>query len=196
MAALPSGRRTGHRSPKRTYLLVCEGEKTEVLYFKAFNRFGGDVRHLKVTSNRGDQMELVEEAGRLAREGNYDQVWCVFDCDGISRRKFDAVKRAADERGINIAYSNEAFEIWYMLHFDYVHSAVSRSEYAAKLTDKLGTEYRKNLPDMYERLARRQEQAIRNAARLLGEYDPVCPAEDNPSTTVHVLVRELLKNIK
>jgi hypothetical protein len=36
---------------------------------------------------------------------------------------------------------------------------------------------------------------IGNAERLLAEYDPRDPERDNPSTTVHLLVRELNKSI-
>jgi hypothetical protein len=35
--------------------------------------------------------------------------------------------------------------------------------------------------------------AIRNAANLLKSYDPHNPAKDNPCTTVHILVQELVK---
>lgn len=188
-----SRRITNRRSPKRAYLLVCEGEKTEVLYFKAFNNFGGDFRHVKVTSNRGDQLALVMEAERLRSQANYDQVWCVFDCDSINQSKFERIQRAAADRNVQIAYSNEAFEIWYLLHFDYVNSPIPRSDYAGKLSEKLRIQYQKNLPDMYERLSSKQITAISNAKRLLQGYDPVLPADNNPSTTVHLLVEELNK---
>ena len=52
----------------------------------------------------------------------------------------------------------------------------------------LGRKYQKNDRDIYRELVNRQPDAIRNARQLLAEYDPQKPAEDNPSTTVHLLV--------
>jgi hypothetical protein len=46
---------------------------------------------------------------------------------------------------------------------------------------------------MYDELAPYQQIAIRNARRLLEEYQARNPACDNPSTTVHRLVEQLLR---
>jgi hypothetical protein len=45
-------------------------------------------------------------------------------------------------------------------------------------------------------LESRQETATKHAQRLLAQYDPPRPAEDKPSTTVHLLVEELRKFIR
>jgi hypothetical protein len=37
------------------------------------------------------------------------------------------------------------------------------------------------------------KQQIANARRLLGEYNPCNPERDKPSTTVHLLVEQLLR---
>jgi len=44
---------------------------------------------------------------------------------------------------------------------------------------------------MYTELIARQPQAIRNARRLLEQYTPVDPVNNDPSTTVHLLVEQL-----
>jgi hypothetical protein len=63
------------------------------------------------------------------------------------------------------------------------------------LTDRLGIPYRKNSTDIYGELLNRQNDAIRNAERLLQQYNPVDPLRNNPSTTVHLLVNELNSHI-
>ncbi|MGB3219740.1 MAG: RloB domain-containing protein, partial [Anaerolineae bacterium] len=67
----------------------------------------------------------------------------------------------------------------------------SRRDYQSRLSDLLGYRYVKNSNTMYDALLSRQGEAIRNAERLLSQYDPPDPAADNPSTTVHLLVKEL-----
>ncbi len=46
---------------------------------------------------------------------------------------------------------------------------------------------------MYAELEGRIADAVRNAERLLAQYEPPNPANDNPSTTVHLLVDQLLR---
>ena len=93
-----------------------------------------------------------------------------------------------------MAYSNEAFELWYLLHFDYHNTAISRSTYKKRLTARLGFKYKKKDPNIYEKIEDRQAIAIRNATKLFDEYKGRHrPAYDNPVTTVHHLVKELLE---
>lgn len=89
--------------------------------------------------------------------------------------------------------SAEAFELWYLLHFNYHDTAIGREAYKAKLTANLGATYEKNDPTMYSKLKTKMSTAIQNAKRLFDQYEPPDPAKDNPSTTVHQLVEELLR---
>jgi hypothetical protein len=92
-----------------------------------------------------------------------------------------------------MAFSNQAFELWYLLHFDYHHVALTRPDYSVRLSQRLGRRYVKNSVGMYLFLFDRQPTAITNARRLMEIYDPWRPAHDDPSTTVHELVEELNK---
>ena len=87
--------------------------------------------------------------------------------------------------------SNQAFEIWYLLHFHYFVDAAHRNQYEARLAKLLSHPYTKNSPTMYAELSSKQPTAIKNATKLLDEYSPRNPEADNPSTTVHRLVQEL-----
>ena len=181
-------RRVNVRELRQRFLIVCEGEKTEPNYFNSF-RVPGVV--IDVRGIGENTVRLVERAIKLREEDDYDQVWCVFDRDIFPVENFNAALRLAEKHGIKVAYSNEAFELWYVLHFNYHQSATARRLYVGMLNDLLGVPYEKNRLDMYERLEDRQETAIRNAERLLDTYQPRRPAHDNPSTTVHLLVQEL-----
>ena len=69
---------------------------------------------------------------------------------------------------------------------------MSRDEYKGRLTAHIGEEYKKNDPDMYGKLVDKQQDAIRNATKLLGTHGRLPPSRSNPATTVHKLVQELV----
>lgn len=185
-------RAVGGRPLRKAFLIVCEGEKTEPLYFKGFKLGSVEVRGLGKNTKT-----LVEDAIRLKEAGDpYDQYWCVFDRDSFPANQFNGALQKAASAGFEVAYSNEAFEIWYLLHFDYIESALSRRQYPGKLEERLGRAYRKNDPDMFETLRGRLPQAIRNAEKLLARYPNHNPEKDNPCTTVHRLVEALNEELE
>jgi hypothetical protein len=77
---------------------------------------------------------------------------------------------SAEAKGFDVAYSNEAFELFYLLHFAYHDAALSRSQHGAKLTKCLGEKYEKNDETMYETLLGNQEQAIQHAQPILRRF--------------------------
>ena len=183
------GRRlTETRDVRQRFLIVCEGEKTEPNYFRSFRvpKLVVDVKGLGVSPR-----QLVEEALMLREEDEYDQVWCVFDRDDCNAAEFNGAIQRASSQKVRIAYSNQAFELWYLLHFDFHNTSIPRKDYGKKLSKLLGRPYRKNDPDIYDQLYLRQDSAIRNAERLLKRGSTSTPADADPSTKVHILVREL-----
>jgi hypothetical protein len=181
------------QEPLERFLIVCEGAKSEPNYFRSFRVSSAAIRVVGLGMNtRG----LVEKAVELSQDEDYNQIWCVFDRDSFPAVHFNAALALAAHHQIKVAYSNEAFELWYLLHFHFYNTAMVRSEYVGKLSELLGIPYRKNLENIYEQLKPRQEAALKNAKRLLGQYRPANPATDNPSTTVHLLVEQLNRFVR
>lgn len=185
-------RKVGGRPVRSVFLIVCEGEKTEPNYFQSFP-VPKSVR--EVHGVGANTLSLVQEAERLNAQGQYDQVWCVFDRDDFPPLNFNAALRRAAHLGFHVAYSNQAFELWYLLHFHFYNSAVERHQYIEKLDKLLGHPYKKNSLTTYDELLGKQAHAIRYAKRLLENYEPSRPEQDDPSTTVHLLVEELNKHL-
>lgn len=188
-------RRANFREVRQRFLIICGGEQTEPNYFKAFRTPKVVVT---VQAIGRSPLEVVEGGHKRRleeqRKGEqYDQVWCVFDRDEFLGQDFNGAIALAAKYGMGVAYSNEAFELWYLLHFHYLNTAVSRRDYIVRLHALLGHPYAKNSETMYAELERRIADAVRNAERLLAQYDPPNPANDNPSTTVHLLVDQLLR---
>lgn len=186
-----SGRRVGTRAVRQRFLIVCEGEQTEPNYFRAF-QVPGLVVKIEDVNERG--RALIERAEQLREDDDYDQVWCVFDRDDLLPAQINDAHQRARQVNIHIAFSNQAFELWYLLHFDYHNTAITRDDYCERLERRLGRAYAKNSTAMYDGLLAQQPLAIANARRLLALYDPWRPAQDDPSTTVHHLVEELNKH--
>lgn len=200
------------RNKRMYYLIVCEGAKTEPNYFEGLKQ---DLPKGVLTAYQIDiegtgrnTQSLVEEAERLkaAYEKNttraIDKLWVVFDKDSFDAESFNNAINYCMAHGIGCAWSNEAFELWYLLHFHYYNNAISRKDYQdlieQNLQPFLGDEYRyqKNSVETYALLKEYGsiEDAIRNAKKLernfAGRQDY---ANHNPCTIVYKLVEELLQ---
>ncbi len=188
------GRIVGRREVRQRFLIVCEGEQTEPNYFRAF-QVPGVVIDIRSTNNRG--LDIINKAIQLRTEDEYDQVWCVFDRDDLPNAIIHQAFNQARRANINIAFSNQAFELWYLLHFGYYNTAMTRNSYRTRLCSylqPLGYTYTKNSTNIYTVLLDRQATAIDHARRLYNQYTPWDPATADPSTTVHLLVETLNKH--
>jgi hypothetical protein len=181
----------------RRFLIVCEGEKTEPNYFRKFPENPEVYDRIDIHGTGYNTVSLVTEAIRLKAEAQkrkepYIEVWCVFDKDDFPADQFVKAITLAGKNQIKCAYSIEAFELWYMLHFNFYDAALSRDQYKKKLTEALGKTYQKNDEGMYQALQKRQEAAALNARRLYARQCDRPLGEQNPVTTVFHLVERLL----
>lgn len=108
--------------------------------------------------------------------------------------------KKAHKLGFHSAWTNEAFELWYYLHFEYLDTGISRSAYIEKLEEsfrnRMGDEtfkYRKGNPDIYSLLQQygRENLAKRFAQQLRALYTGTDYATHKPCTMVDKLVEEL-----
>ena len=205
-------RKRNTKDKRKYYLIVCEGEKTEPNYFESLKK---DLPKGVITSCRIDiegtgrnTLSLVEESKkikeRLENETSLsiDKIWVVFDRDSFEADNFNEAinfcKNSSPE--IGCAWTNEAFELWYLLHFHFYNSAISREMYQKLIEGNLkpkigeGYIYQKNSKEMYNLLKENGslELAIKFATKLEVEFEGRFDfANHNPSTKVHHLVAEL-----
>lgn len=189
-------RRTAVRDERPRILIVCEGEKTEPNYFKGFRLT--NVR-LEIDPAKSQHYSAVQHTiDILKTDDDYEEVWCVFDRDKhISNpgdlALFNSAMDLARRNKINVAYSNDAFELWYLLHFNYYDMQLSRADYIVKLNELISEGYKKNDTAMYSKLEDKMSVAIRNAKKLYNASDKTNPGNADPSTTVFILVEKLNK---
>lgn len=185
------------RTVKQTFLIVCEGEVTEPEYFNSFRLTSANVKAIGKGMNT---ISLVKEAIAIRdiekrRNRNYDQCWVVFDKDDFTASDFNAAIQMAQANGFHVAYSNQAFEFWFLLHFNLYQGAIHRNRYAEMLTHLLGFKYGKakgNSVKVFNVIYPRTRMAIDNAKNVLKAFDGSNPAKEESSTTVHQLVERLL----
>tara|TARA_R110002096_G_C14605102_1_gene722996 strand:- start:137 stop:868 length:732 start_codon:yes stop_codon:yes gene_type:complete len=205
-------RKRNTKSKRKYFLIVCEGEKTEPNYFESLKK---DLPKGVLTSCRIDiegtgrnTLSLVKESikmkDRLENETSLsiDKIWVVFDRDSFESDNFNEAinlcKNSSPE--IGCAWTNEAFELWYLLHFHFYNTAINREMYQklieGNLKQKIGEDYKyqKNSEKMYDLLRENGslELAIKFATKLEKEFKGrVDFSNHNPCTKVHHLVAEL-----
>jgi hypothetical protein len=183
------------------FLIVCEGTETEPNYFHHFKRKirekHRDSVSIEIHGKGMNTESLVARAVRLKNRANpdYTQVWCVFDKDNFTDEQFNSACTNALNNEIQIAYSNECFELWYLLHFEYLQAAIHRNQYIKKLDVYLG-EYGKNDVNIHGKLidaGGSRQQATAFAKKLENETSHLNYSQRKPSTTVYRLVEELTR---
>lgn len=182
---------------RRRVLIVCEDSKSSRYYFESFpvdkHRIEISVFGMGMNTD-----SLVEEAIKIIERAaknqqHYSVVWCVFDRDSFSLANYTRGFQLAQNNKIKIAWANEAFELWYLLHYCYLDAGISRADYKEKMREN-GLDYNKADKTIYGKLRPLQETAIKNAARLeklWNDSGKAHPERENPSTNVHKLVAYL-----
>ena len=141
---------------------------------------------------------------RNQKTNDYDQVWCVFDKDSFPNQNFNRAVELAKNENFGIAYSNESFELWCILHFEFLNSQITRDQYIKKLNNIFKSKKDEGFPDSYEKkdpniyriLKPYQHVALKNAKNLSKDYESeLIPssATQCPVTYVYKLVEELNK---
>lgn len=206
-------RRQINSKPKRKrYLIVCEGEKTEPNYFEALKsalpKGVLEVVDFRIIGEGFNTESLVQHAISLRTKWEtessrvIDKLWVVFDKDSFSPAAFNnAIQLCTNTPRTEAAWSNEAFEIWYLLHFEYYNTGITRDTYKQRIQTNFRNKglidfvYAKNRSDMFYLLSTygNLKLAIKHAQKLESTYLGAGNfANQNPCTTVYKLVIELL----
>lgn len=191
------------REPYDRVLIVCEGKRTEPLYFSELaERYSLSTANIVVVGSGSDPHTIVREAKQLRQQEKrrgekYDRVYCVFDHD--EHTTFDDASNDAITNGLKLARSWPCFEFWLLLHFSYSRSpytqAGGRSPCDNCIRDLrvLLPGYEKAAPGTFQGLEDRLEDAKHNAKQVIANVNAT--GEPNPSTEAHKLV-DYLQSIK
>lgn len=175
-------------------LIVCEGNKTEPLYFNALRRYRRlSATHIDIVPggiSGSDPRSIVKYARRrkkwMKRRGHrFDAIWCVFDRD--EHPKIEEAFHWMEQSHFDVAFSNPCFELWFLLHYREIEEPLDRFEALRRLR-RLMPEYRKTASVFYLLLPH-QKEALRRAEALRARHAETDQAmAGNPSTSVDQLV--------
>jgi len=190
---------------RKTFLIVCEGQ-TEKCYFKSF-----PVRTVKVEAinlEGQSKLKLVECAQEIAvakntmKFGVYSTWMTTKDKINFRLLIMLFIKHSLN---FNVAYSNDAFELWFYLHYHYTDTAHLRDFYYERLSRLWNINYVNDgkrysfCTGIYDKLKNdnraSQQQAIARAEKLFLDQQDKPFHEQNPVTAVYQLVRTLNQHI-
>ncbi|OCL85694.1 hypothetical protein AAX26_01761 [Aliarcobacter thereius] len=209
----------------KSVLIACEDKISSPNYFKMIIK--KLIEDKKITQDslviakhehvnpKGVLQDLLNHKKDDKTYKDFEHRWIVIDRDiarvnggGHPKDDFLTALSEAKSKKVEVAYSNDCFEIWYLLHFVYRNTAISRDdvikEVIKRLKDKNYKTFSKLNKDnikteamtklIFDELLELQKTAIKNAKKLLENYaDLHNPETDNPSTKVFELV-EILSN--
>jgi RloB-like protein len=198
------------------FLIVCEDEKTEPLYFEKFRtQFPDKTLYLETVGTGKDPLGVVRRA--ISEKNNLatlvsrevDEVWVIFDKDDADENetkigKFNDAFKEAKKAKLEIAYSNEVFELWLLLHLRDIEAnrPLPRNEIYELLKLQIQKtpkyihyvyEHKKPNPKTIDIVLEigNLDLAIKRAVVLLEKQKGISPINANPSTKVHLLVQRL-----
>ncbi len=189
-----------------TWLIVCEGTKTEPNYFKSLFDYINSISPRKINyvvkgtgKNTKGVVNSVDEFFNFSEELvsktkiPYGKVFTVFDKDSFSDNDFNSAIKMSKQRGYIPLWSNECIELWFILHYEYFHSNILRKNYYRKLSDIMNEKYKKN-DKIFEKLGELTKIAIaiKNSKKLYETYkENDTPSKKAPCTTIFRLFDEI-----
>lgn len=204
----PSLRRgKSRREPRRRFLLFCEGENTERVYFEAIKRLcQSALINIEIFAEGNVPYTLAEKAVKCAKKEGLvpgsrrkknsfeknDEIWVVFDRDEHPR--FEEAIALCENHGIKIGRSNPCFEVWLILHIECYDQYRPRNQVQALLS-KLRPEYNKSGAKKVDcdELVKHVERAEERASLQLRSREREDDKFGNPSTTVGLLTYAIRK---
>lgn len=199
---------TKYQLPPYT-LIVSEGVKTEPLYLNGLvDKINAQYKalvkekHILVYGTGRNTKGLLKYVDKRIENGEWDKyenVWLVYDKDDFPEDNFDNTQFSAEGRKnsrIRVAWSNESFELWLLLHFQDYDADNGRMVYIEKLNQYM--DYSKTREDLYEVVTdlgslENAKKRARNQYNNFVDKGIITPSKMIPSTRVYELVEELEK---
>ncbi len=190
------------RVEQKKVLIALEDTKSSKYYFEKLiqdKNLSGDVIFAKHIGTDPSSVVQAIVSHINATKNAYEKKWVVIDKDDYTKAQINGAIQRSKDLGICVAISNEAYELWILLHFMPVTAHMNRVDLNRKLEmifkDMFGKPYSKASQDIYSLIVGLQCDAISNAQNLVDSHirddGRIIPFSHNPLTTVYQLVEYL-----
>lgn len=206
-------RQSNRLSPRSRVLIVCDGKKSEPLYFKFLNKkLGLTAAEIEISGDIGSAPSSVVNFGKkkIKSDPDFDYVFFVFDKDthtdyDNALSSINSLKQQRKYRNIEISAitSNPCFELWFLMHYEPFAkpcATTGRKSPCAYLISilrkKTGfSDYRKGQTQHLELLYDKLPIAKKNSTQVLKQNLKAGDSKyhGDPSTFIHKLVSTLEK---
>ena len=197
-----NGRRTATRPIASSHLIISCGQESEINYFEGFEKYIKQQEENRLVDfyyavDPVDPMNMANNVERRTlkaeRDNNchIDHVWVLFDKDDFTQENFNnAISKIESvekkETTFHVLWSNQCYELWLLLNFCNMQSAIDRSAYIDKLELYLKEKYNKSDELIFEKINLKGGnilKAIRFAKALVDES--ISPAKNDPATKIY-----------
>ncbi len=199
-------RQEAFKEPRKSILIVCEGEKTEPIYFNALKETLRLIMvDVEIVGEGGAPITVVNRAIALREERKqivkksltkteYEVIYCVFDVEAPTPHgSLTGAVGMAHAHNLEVILSNPCFEYWYILHFRKTSAPFSSSQDAKSALRREHSAYSESDTTIFNVVYPKTSDAIKHSKEVLKEQHN--DAEDlrncNPSTHVHKIVEYL-----
>lgn len=187
----------------KNILIALEDKKSSRYYIRELIKDKSVAANVVFAEHIGTDPKSVLKAIEKFERNNphikYEKAWLVIDKDSFTKDNFKGTLETARQKDICVAYSNECYELWLLLHFKDVTGFRTREQLKKELNEEFkkhfGLEYSKAEKHVYGMIIDKQEDAVNRANKLLINLKKLNthldPYNDNPSTKMHILITYL-----
>ena len=184
------------------WYFYSEGKETEPNYLKSlFENVDKDKESINPIIEGLGMVSLslvndvIKKDNKIVKD---HKTFVLFDKDDNPNMSFNKAIDKAKQNNIIPLWSNECFELWLLLHFNYMDSNISRNDYYEKLKSLTKSKkYEKNMDNIFEEVngINGTLKAYKNAKNLYKTYKNQSYKDMAPCTTVFILIDEINKVI-
>lgn len=185
------------------YLILTDTEETEKNYMYGLrDTIPNELkRKIIIKVERISSRKIIEDSVSLAaRQNNLSEPWIIFDRDKV--KDFDRIIEEAENKGINVAWSNPCIEIWFFAYFgsmpNFYDSVDCVKGFEREFKKITGKKYHKGDEQIYSKLIKygNEKEAVAIARQTAKHQLNSKPSKQCPGTVMYLLIEKIKKQIE
>jgi hypothetical protein len=196
------------KKPRINIHIYTEGD-TEQAYFDGLNhQLNGTDYRIQLEGKKPDVYALLNNSQVLIKDlPSEDSIWIIFDyednkytTDNIIKLNDKVIKiNKSSKAKIHLIISNPCFELWVLLHYEFINTKLLCAELKTKLIEKWIPNYKKGTNFDFTNVYYKTDIAVKHAKQLINYHKEdnksMLEKEANPCTNMYKFL-EFIEKIK